>query len=124
MTTRPLRIKYRRWIFRLPLLRRYDGMVLGRTILCEHGDGEIPSSLLHHELIHLEQIERYGVVPFYLIYFPDYLANLWHFRNHDTAYRNIPFEKEAYERERKQGTNHSTAATSSTPTTEATSTAQ
>ena len=102
MTTRPLRIKYRHWAFRLPLLRRYDGMVLGRTILCKHVEGEIPPALLRHELIHLEQIERYGVVQFYLIYLRDYLANLCRFRNHDTAYRNIPFEKEAYEREREQ----------------------
>jgi hypothetical protein len=41
-----------------------------------------------------------GIARFYLIYFRDYLANLWRLRDHNAAYRNIPFEKEAYERER------------------------
>jgi hypothetical protein len=75
-------------------------MVVGRTILFKAGATEIPAALLRHELIHQEQIDRHGIVRFYLIYFRDYLANLWRFRNHDAAYRNIPFEKEAYERER------------------------
>jgi hypothetical protein len=98
-TTRPFRVKYRHWLFKLPLARRYRGMVLGRTILFKDGEAEIPPALRRHELIHLEQIERYGVARFYLIYLRDYVANLWRFRNHDAAYRNIPFEKEAYERE-------------------------
>jgi hypothetical protein len=95
------RVRYRHWIFKLPLLRRYRGMVIGRTILFKGGETEIPPALLRHELIHQEQIDRYGIARFYLIYFRDYLANLWHLRDHDAAYRNIPFEMEAYERERE-----------------------
>jgi hypothetical protein len=34
------------------------------------------------------------------IYDPVRSANLWRLRDHNAAYRNIPFEKEAYERER------------------------
>jgi hypothetical protein len=94
------RIRYRHWIFKLPFVRRYNGMVVGRTILFKAGATEIPSTLLRHELIHQEQIDRHGIARFYLVYFRDYLANLWRFRNHDAAYRNIPFEKEAYEQER------------------------
>jgi hypothetical protein len=94
------RIRYRHWIFKLPFVRRYSGMVAGRTILFKDAGTEIPAALLRHELIHQEQIDRHGVMRFYLIYFRDYLANLRRFRNHDAAYRNIPFEKEAYERER------------------------
>jgi hypothetical protein len=75
-------------------------MVLGRTIVFKGDETEIPSTLLRHELIHLEQIDRSGVARFYLIYLRDYVVNLWRFRDHDTAYRNIPFEIEAYERER------------------------
>jgi hypothetical protein len=94
------RVRYRHWIFTLPFVRRYDGMVLGRTILFKSGANEIPPALFRHELIHQEQIDRHGIMRFYLIYFRDYLANLWRFGNHDAAYRNIPFEKEAYERDR------------------------
>ena len=99
MTSRHYSVKYRHWLFKLPLARRYRGMALGRTILFKDGEGDIPSALLRHELIHLEQIKRHGVGRFYLIYVWDYLANLWRSHDHDTAYRNIRFEKEAYERE-------------------------
>jgi hypothetical protein len=94
------RIRYRHWIFKLPFVRRYNGMVVGRTILFKDAATEISPALFRHELIHQEQMDRHGIMRFYLIYFRDYLANLWCFRNHDRAYRNIPFEKEAYERER------------------------
>ena len=95
------RIRYRHWVFRLPFMRRYRGMVLGRTILFKDDESEISPTLLRHELIHQEQIDRHGVARFYFIYFRDYLANLRRLRNHDAAYRNIPFEREAYERERE-----------------------
>ena len=48
----------------------------------------------------LEQIARHGVIRFYLIYFCDYLTNLWRLREHDAAYRHIRFEREARERVR------------------------
>lgn len=82
-------------------MRRYRGMVLGRTILFKGDESEISPALLRHELIHQEQIDRHGVARFYFIYFRDYLANLRRLRNHNAAYRNIPFEREAYERERE-----------------------
>jgi hypothetical protein len=100
VTTPSHRIKYRHWIFKLPLARHYRGMVIGRTILFKGSEMEIPLKLLRHELIHIEQIERIGITRFYCTYFRDYLANLWRFRNHDTAYRSIPFEQEAYERQK------------------------
>jgi hypothetical protein len=88
-------------MFNLPGMRRYHGMVVGRTMIFRGSESEISATLLRHELIHQEQIDRHGVARFYLIYFRDYLANLWRLRNHYGAYRNIPFEKEAYERERE-----------------------
>jgi penicillin-binding protein-related factor A (putative recombinase) len=94
------RVRYRHWIFKLPFVRRYRGMVVGRTILFKGGETEITPALLQHELVHWEQIDRHGITCFYLIYFRDYLANLWRLRNHDAAYRHIPFEKESCERER------------------------
>jgi hypothetical protein len=97
------RVRHQHWIFKLPFVRRYSGMVVGRTILFRGGETEISPALLRHELIHQEQIDRHGIARFYLIYFRDYLTNLWRLRNHNAAYRNIPFEKEAYERERDCG---------------------
>jgi hypothetical protein len=95
------RIRYRHWIFKLPFMQGCRGMVVGRTILFKAGETEIKPTWLRHELIHQEQIDRHGVVAFYIIYFRDYLANLWRLRDLDAAYRNIPFEQEAFQRERE-----------------------
>jgi hypothetical protein len=93
------RVRYRHWIFKLPLARNYRGMVVGRTILFKGDELEVSSTLIRHELIHQEQIDRHGIMRFYLIYLRDYLSNLWRLRDHDGAYRNIPFEVEAFERQ-------------------------
>lgn len=52
--------------------------------------------LINHELIHLRQQIEMLIVPFYIIYFFNYLANLLYYRNHKKAYLNIVFEREAY----------------------------
>ncbi len=74
-------------------------MVVGRTNLFKGDESEVSQTLLRHELIHQEQIDRHGIARFYLIYFRDYFCNLWRLRDHDAAYRNIPLEKEALERQ-------------------------
>lgn len=96
------RLRYHHWIFKLPLAQNYRGMAVGRTILFKGDACEVSPALLRHELIHLEQIDRHGIARFYLIYLRDYLSNLWRLRDHDAAYRNIPFEKEACERENER----------------------
>lgn len=85
------------WLFRLPLLRRYSAIVLGRR--CYTKSAYYTEKLIRHELVHQEQMDRVGVLAFYLIYLRDYLWNLIRFRDHDRAYREIPFEVEAYARE-------------------------
>lgn len=92
-----VRVCYQHWIFKLPFLRHYRGMVVARTMLFKGAETEISSTLLQHELAHLDQINRYGVGRFYLIYLCDYVSNLWRLRDHDAAYRHIRFEREARE---------------------------
>ena len=53
--------------------------------------------LINHERIHLKQQIELLVIPFYLIYFFNWIVNL--FKNSENAYRNICFEKEAYNNE-------------------------
>lgn len=74
-------------------------MVLGRTILFKDAKREISPTLLRHELVHIEQIDRHGIICFYFVYFCDYLTNLWRMCDHDAAYRHIRFEREARELE-------------------------
>lgn len=83
---RPLRVRYRHWVFALPFVQNYRGMVIGRTILIKGDESEASQTLFRHEFIHQEQIDRHGIARFYLIYFRDYLLNLWRLRHHDAAY--------------------------------------
>ncbi len=55
--------------------------------------------LINHEKIHLQQQKKFLVIPFYLLYAGMYIFNLLKYRNHYKAYRNIPFEKEAFEKQ-------------------------
>lgn len=80
-------------LFRLPLLKRYSGIVLGRHAFFK---GEPTEPIIRHEEIHQEQMTRVGVGMFYLIYLKDYVKGFVTYWNHDAAYLSIPFEKEAY----------------------------
>lgn len=59
-------------------------------------------TLVNHEQIHLRQQAEMLVIPFYVCYVLNYLFLLMVYKNHKKAYRNIIFEKEAFENEKKQ----------------------
>jgi hypothetical protein len=59
-----------------------------------------PDTILEqHECIHWQQVKAYGVFNFYLIYLREYMRGRKRGLNHDQAYREISFEKEAYQEE-------------------------
>ncbi len=53
--------------------------------------------LLNHERIHLAQQIELFILPFYCWYFLAYCWNRFKGQKHHQAYRNVIFEKEAYE---------------------------
>lgn len=57
--------------------------------------------LINHEMIHIEQIKRIGVLRFYLSYMWQYFSNRLNGLGHYQAYMAISFEKEAYENQTK-----------------------
>jgi hypothetical protein len=67
--------------FRLPLLRRYDGYALWRTILLRRTLGETSDDLLTHELCHVWQAQNR----------PLHVFLTWL----TTSYRKNPYEVEA-----------------------------
>jgi hypothetical protein len=78
----------------------YNGMALWPfIILREERFRHIPV-LINHERIHLRQQKELLVLPFYVLYLLNYLVNLLIYHHHDTAYRNIIFEREAYANDR------------------------
>jgi len=90
-----LRVKFCHPAFALPLLRHYSAICVGRVIWFKEARSRVNEALLRHELIHQEQMDRHGLVSFYLIYLFDYFRNLIRFQNHRRAYLEIPFEVEA-----------------------------
>ena len=91
-----MKIHYESKLFLLPILRNYGAIVIGRHCFTQWGPNDMPLSVVTHELIHQAQMDEFGVLKFYWIYLVDYFKNLWRYWNHDRAYREIPFEKEAY----------------------------
>lgn len=55
--------------------------------------------MINHEKIHSCQMRELGYVPFYIIYVVEWIYKLIKYRDSYKAYRNISFEKEAYNNE-------------------------
>ncbi|TAF67357.1 MAG: hypothetical protein EAZ55_03305 [Cytophagales bacterium] len=89
------------WIIVVPAMKFADGMALYPFILVRHREMKKNETLIRHERIHLRQQLELLVVPFYCFYLFNYFFNLIRYQNHHTAYRNICFEREAYENEHK-----------------------
>ena len=52
--------------------------------------------IVNHEKIHFRQQLELLILPFYIFYLINYLINRVKYKNHDQAYREICFEREAY----------------------------
>lgn len=68
------------------------GLVIARK---EYGSLSLRE--INHEKIHTRQIYEMLVVPFYLAYLLEWFVRLIQYKDVRTAYRNISFEREAYE---------------------------
>ena len=69
-------------------------------ILFARKNAKLSDSTLNHESIHTAQMKELLYVPFYLLYGAEWLVRFIKngFKGH-TAYRNLSFEKEAYNNE-------------------------
>ena len=90
---------YRLWVGG-PVPRGADAITLGRTIIVRDGRA-MSERLLRHELVHVEQWQRLGVITFVARYLGSYLQ--WRARGHGhrAAYLRIPLEIEAEWRARR-----------------------
>jgi hypothetical protein len=93
-----LRFDYPRWL--RPLLAKdVVGITLGRRIylaprMLERPPAEI-ERLVRHELAHVRQVSRLGLVPFLWKYAAEWIRNRRNGMTGDEAYRNLSFELEA-----------------------------
>lgn len=80
---------------KLPQLLKTDGVTLGRTIYYRRSEKAITNSLRRHEMTHIKQYEKYGILGFMIRYLASYIKNRLSGMNHHTSYLNIPLEIEA-----------------------------
>ena len=77
-------------------LIKVSAIALYPFCLIQHKKYKGHLQLLNHERIHFRQQIELLIIPFYFFYLLHYLILLARLGNHDNAYRNIVFEKEAY----------------------------
>jgi len=62
-----------------------------------HHSSRTNERLIRHEQIHIQQQIELLVIPFYLLYFTEFLIRWLISLNFDKAYRTISFEREAFD---------------------------
>lgn len=91
------------WWLRAVTSRDVVAITLARRIYVRSkATTDVLSRLLRHEFTHVEQIERHGLLGFYWRYCAEYVRNRRCGMPASAAYRNIPFEMEAYAAEEKE----------------------
>lgn len=99
-TRTKIRLGYPWWL-RPWLLRDIAGITLGRRIYLDATAA--PDSierLLRHELVHVQQIDRLGLLVFYWRYLTEFARHFLRVRSVSHAYALISFEREAFAGER------------------------
>ena len=97
-----VRIGYPWWL-RPWLARNVIGITLGRTIYLSRAVSELSEDfverLMRHELAHVAQVNRHGLVRFLYLYIREFASHYREERSLERAYRRISFEVEAAEAE-------------------------
>jgi hypothetical protein len=82
------------------LPKRVIGLTVFPFVFLKQTNMKLNAVLINHERIHLRQQLELLVIPFYLIYLIEFCTNFIKYKNVAKAYRNISFEKEAYQNEK------------------------
>ena len=76
---------------------KISGITLFPFILLRKKELRHNPILINHEKIHLRQQLELLIIPFYIWYLSEYYIKYLKYKNPDLAYRNISFEREAYD---------------------------
>lgn len=77
----------------------YAGVALFPFVFVKHAYLKHNTVFVNHERIHLKQQLELLIVPFFIWYGLEFLVRYVHCKNWHQAYRNISFEREAYQNE-------------------------
>jgi len=87
-------------VFKYLTPKGFRGLTLYPFVFLKYKSDKENVVLLHHERIHIRQQIELLVIPFLVWYILEYLVRLIQFRDRNLAYRNISFEREAYQNEK------------------------
>ncbi|WP_317168162.1 hypothetical protein [Leptobacterium flavescens] len=79
--------------------KRYIALTLWPVIILKDEKLRCDPVLLNHEKIHLKQQLELLILPFYVLYLGEWLFRLCLYGDLHKAYKNISFEREAYQNE-------------------------
>lgn len=82
------------------LRKQFVGVTLWPFIIIKNEKLKEDPVFLNHEQIHLRQQLELLILPFYIWYVIEYAVRLLQYGNSYEAYRNISFEREAYQNEK------------------------
>lgn len=77
----------------------YVGLTLWPFIILRDERFISDQALINHERIHLRQQLELFILPFYILYVTEWLVRSLFYRDCYKAYRNLSFEREAYQNE-------------------------
>nr|WP_248395372.1 hypothetical protein [Bizionia sp. M204] len=79
--------------------KRYLGLTIWPFIFLKNRLLKEDVVLINHERIHIRQQIELLVLPFFILYVLEFILRFFQYRSWHLAYRNISFEREAYENE-------------------------
>lgn len=88
------------FVNRMLIPKRFGGWVLWPFIVLKDAKYKEDTVFMNHERIHLRQQAELLVLPFFVWYGIEFVVRLIQYRKSLEAYRNISFEREAYENEK------------------------
>lgn len=77
----------------------FRGITLFPFIFLREAKDKSNAILVHHERIHLRQQLELLILPFYILYLSEWFVKFCYYRNRNKAYKNLSFEREAYQNE-------------------------
>lgn len=89
-------------VFKHIFYRNYVGLSLWPFIFLKNHKLKNDIELINHEKIHLRQQQELLIIPFYMLYFFEWLIRCVLYLDTYRAYQNISFEREAYLNEKSQ----------------------
>ncbi|HQV78805.1 MAG TPA: hypothetical protein PLJ42_07000 [Chitinophagales bacterium] len=87
------------WFLKWFTPKSISGVTIFPFIILDKKELKLDKTFVNHELIHIYQQMELFFILFILLYYFEYLILFLKYKNWHTAYRNISFEREAYENE-------------------------